>query len=245
MTPASPPLAAGSAFWQRFLCDQGRAMGLDISAGQAGLLGRHAAELDRWNKKINLTAITDPAETAVKHFLDSLAPAQWIPAGALLMDIGSGGGFPGLPLKIIRPDLRVILVEATGKKVSFLTQVIRLLELDGIQALHGRAEAPEDFPGLPGACDVVIGRALAALDKFVVLAHPFLRPDGRLIAMKQENPDHEIADLGRLTLGRSRDVPATDLFSVQMRDYRLPWTGDRRSLVILDLPRRQKDPAGN
>lgn len=239
MTPAYPSPAAGSAPWQRFLRDQGRAMGLDISAEQAGQLGRHAAELERWNQKINLTAITDPFEAAVKHFLDSLAPVQWIPAGAVLLDIGSGGGFPGLPLKIHRPDLPITLVEATGKKVSFLTQVIRLLELDGIQALHGRAEAPEDFPGLPGACDVVICRALAALDKFVVLAHPFLRPGGRLIAMKQENPDREIADLDRLTFERrGREVPATNLFSVQIRDYRLPWSGDRRSLVILDLPRR-------
>src|SRR6266702_891159 len=102
---------------------------------------RYRQELLDWNTRINLTAITDPEEGLFKHFLDSLSLLTvYDNPQARLLDIGAGAGFPGLPLKIVRPDWHVILLEATGKKVTFLRHIIETLQLENVVAVHGRAE---------------------------------------------------------------------------------------------------------
>src|SRR5256885_15647077 len=102
---------------------------------------RYRQELLDWNTRMNLTAITDPGEVLIKHFLDSLSLLiVYDRPGTRLLDIGAGAGFPGLPLKIVRPDWQVVLLEATGKKVTFIQHVIETLHLKGVVAVHGRAE---------------------------------------------------------------------------------------------------------
>jgi 16S rRNA (guanine527-N7)-methyltransferase len=128
----------GSDEWSQVIVDGARAFGLDLDSRHTDRFAAHAAELLHWNKTINLTTITDPYEVAVKHFVDSLAPAELISPGANLLDIGSGGGFPGLPLKVVIPSLSITLVDASRKKVNFLKHVIRTLKLKGIEALHIR-----------------------------------------------------------------------------------------------------------
>ncbi|MFP4040282.1 MAG: 16S rRNA (guanine(527)-N(7))-methyltransferase RsmG [Desulfosudaceae bacterium] len=240
------PAAAGSKSWQAFLRDHARQIGLDITTSQAILMASHASELERWNRKINLTTITDPAEMAVKHFLDSLVPADHLFDGATLLDMGSGGGFPGIPLKILNPTLKVTLLDATRKKISFLTQVIRLLELDDIRASRARAEVPKDLPGPDRSFDIIICRALAALDRFVELALPFLKPGGRLIAMKGDYAEDKIVNLKKMPLTTNKkNIPISDLFAIHTFDYRLPLAGDQRRLVILDHLRPEKAPDKN
>ena len=143
-----------------------------LSSQQLAALDIYHQELNAWNAVHNLTAIREPEQVRVKHFLDSLPAVRSIPEGATLLDIGSGGGFPGLPLKVIRPSLTITLIDASRKKVSFLKHVIRTLKLDKIEALHIRAEDFAKDPLHRHQFDVIISRALSSLDSFRRRAWP-------------------------------------------------------------------------
>lgn len=140
-------------------------------------------ELLEWNRKIDLTTITRPEEIAVKHFIDSLIPSKFIKEGAFVMDIGSGAGFPGIPLKILRQDLKVLLLEATQKKYTFLKHIIRLLQLNGITAVNQRAEEPGFRSVMKGTIDVVISRAFARIVDFFDIARHYVKETGAIIGM--------------------------------------------------------------
>src|SRR5258706_2667418 len=115
-------------------------LGLELNEQELEQFLRYREELLEWNTRINLTAITDPAEVLLKHFLDSLSLLLvYDRLAARLLDIGAGAGFPGLPLKIVRPQWQVLLLEATGKKVTFMRHMIEALQLRDVVALHGRA----------------------------------------------------------------------------------------------------------
>src|SRR6266852_6534678 len=114
-------------------------LGLELTEQQLEQFLRYRQELLDWNRRINLTAITDPGEVLIKHFLDSLSLLLVYDRPAVrLLDIGSGAGFPGLPLKLVRPQWRVTLLEATGKKVAYLRHMVETLQLEGVEAVHGR-----------------------------------------------------------------------------------------------------------
>lgn len=150
-------------------------------------------ELLRWNARVNLTAITDPREALEKHLVDSLTILDEIDPAGHLLDLGSGGGFPGLPLRLACPDLRVLSVDAVAKKIAFQRHAVRLLGLGGFTPWHGRAErlpADEDFAG---GFDRVVSRAFASLEQFARLALPCLAPEGRMVAMKGPEGPAELA----------------------------------------------------
>ena len=149
----------GSKKWQNLIYEGAKNLDIQIDKRKIEKFAIHALELMKWNQKTNLTAITDPFEVAIKHFLDSIVPVKIIPSNASLLDIGSGGGFPGIPLKIILPSLSVTLIDASRKKVSFLKHIIRILELKNIDALHIRAEEFANEPGVAKKFDVIISRA--------------------------------------------------------------------------------------
>lgn len=227
-----------SEAWKRYLIDGAAAMGIDLSDSQADSLSVHGTELLAWNRKMNLTAITAPTEVAVKHFLDSLAPVPVIPSGGKLLDIGSGGGFPGIPLKIAIPSLSVVLIDASRKKVSFLKYLIRTLRLTGIEARQIRSEELPAQCGpagkdRDGAFDVVISRALTSLERFAGMGLPFLAENGIIVAMKgpADRADPETDGPGKT------GFPDTEagIWLRQTRHYRLPRLGIERSLVILRL----------
>lgn len=154
------------------------------------MLGQFQKYLDlllEWNEKFNLTAITKPEEIWVKHFLDSLTILEALPSNAKkIIDIGSGAGFPGLPIAIVRPDLDITLLEATGKKVKFLEVVIKELGLKNVKAVKGRAEEAK------GSYDAVLARAVALLPALWDYAYPLLKPHGVLIAQKKSGGSKEI-----------------------------------------------------
>jgi len=155
---------------------------------------RYRQELLDWNTRFNLTAISDPGEVLSKHFLDSLSLLLvYDKPQTRLLDIGAGAGFPGLPLKIIRPDWHVTLMEATGKKVTFLQHIIEVLQLEGVEALHGRAEELGHKTEYRGAFDVVTARAVASLPVLLEYAAPCCRVGGKIILPKKGDLAEELA----------------------------------------------------
>lgn len=159
----------------------------------------YSDELVAWNKRTNLTAITESEAIEVKHFLDSLSCLQALPRGDGLrvLDVGSGAGFPGLPLKIARPDLRLSLLESVGKKVSFLQHIVQRLGLADVQILEGRAEDYGRQPEQREQYDVVLARAVAELRVLVELTLPFCRVGGVVIAQKRAGIDEEMRSAAR------------------------------------------------
>ena len=167
-----------------------QALGLALEPAQVRALLALVAELAEWNTRFNLTAITEPAEVVDKHLLDSLAVLPHL-KGLQVADVGSGAGFPGLPLAIVDPDRRFTLIESTGKKAGFLRQAVSKLQLPNVDVVHGRAEAFKP----PHPFDSVIARALGPLADFVRVAGHLAGRGGRLLAMKGQAPEGELKAL--------------------------------------------------
>jgi 16S rRNA (guanine527-N7)-methyltransferase len=166
------------------------ALGLALAPGQVAALLRLVDELADWNTRVNLTAIRAPADMVDKHLLDSLAVLPWL-GGLAVADVGTGAGFPGLPLAIADPDRRFTLVEATGKKATFVRHAAAMLDLPNVEVVQERAESYR--PARPFDC--VVARALGPLPEFVRVAGHLAGPGGRLLAMKGKVPEAEIAAL--------------------------------------------------
>ncbi|MGD9043956.1 MAG: 16S rRNA (guanine(527)-N(7))-methyltransferase RsmG, partial [Desulfobacterales bacterium] len=185
----------------------------------------HASELIKWNRKINLTSITRPKDIAVKHFLDSLPPVRFVQDNARMLDIGSGGGFPGIPLKILNPSLKVMLIDGTRKKVNFLKHALRTLKLEGIDARQIRAENLLEDATYLNLFDIIISRALSSLGQFVKMAVPLLAKQGTIMAMKGEVSQNELDAIGFDVL--------KDAYHLEVQNYKLPSMEADRSLVII------------
>lgn len=181
----------------------------------------HAQHLLLWNKKINLTAITEPMAVAEKHFVDCLASIDLFSPGQKVMDMGSGGGFPGIVLKIMNPSLNIMMVDASRKKISFLKDVIRNLNLKNIDAVHTRVEDLHSDTGFISQFDAVISRAFSELSDFVKLAFPFLKPSGYLFAMKGKTSKNEI----------TKEI--AQQFDIQTQTYELPFEKSERHILSL------------
>lgn len=200
--------------------------GLALPATTVAALETFLAELLRWNQKVNLTSITDPAEAREKHLLDSLSLLPLLQGEERLLDIGSGGGFPCIPLKLAAPGLQVVSVDAVQKKIAFQRHVARLLGLQGFAAEHLRVEQLPSHPLGKGGFDLVVSRAFAALEQFAALALPCLAPGGRIIAMKGAEGEKELAQ-------SSAALAALGLVCREVRVLELPRSGSRRCLIVL------------
>ena len=191
-------------------------MGLRLGAEQLKLLGRHVDLMLKWNKSINLTAITDLDEVVEKHVLDSLALVPVLPSGSLL-DAGTGAGFPGIPAAIARPDLEVVLVDSVQKKVAFLKNALAELRLPKVRAFAVRLQgnpAQEELPRVHAA----VARAYAAPREWLTLAEQYVLPAGVAICML--GPTDEVPDeVGGLRLQ-------------QTLGYSLPYSKAQRRLAI-------------
>ncbi|GAB7025194.1 16S rRNA (guanine(527)-N(7))-methyltransferase RsmG [Geotalea toluenoxydans] len=196
--------------------------GLQLSPEQVEKLVLYAEELKKWNRKINLTAINSDEDIVIKHFVDSLALAKFVKADAMLVDIGSGAGFPCIPLKIIMPALRVTSVDAVEKKIIFQRNVARLIGLAGFEAVHGRAEQLQP----DNKADAVVSRAFSDILTFAGMAKRLMKPEGMIIAMKgkegREEAEHAKVKLEQMGLTVSA-----------VEEFRLPSSGDARSLVFI------------
>jgi 16S rRNA (guanine527-N7)-methyltransferase len=154
------------------------------------------AELLRWNKTYNLTSVTDPVEAVEKHLVDSLSLLPYLGDVESMLDIGSGGGFPGIPLQIARPDLKVVSVDAVAKKIAFQRHAVRKLKLTGFTPWHGRIEHLPQQPFAVDGFDLVVARAFASLQDLLDLALPCLKPGGSIVAMKGPDGEKELAEVG-------------------------------------------------
>lgn len=173
---------------------------IDIGPKRLEHFKRYFELLLEWNEKMNLTGITDTEGVWTKHFLDSLTVLEGIPEGAKrVIDIGSGAGFPGLPLAIVRPDLDVTLVDATNKKVLFLEHVIKELGLKNVTALHARAEELSKEKMHKERYDVALARAVALLPVIASYSLLFLKRGGVLIAQKKSGTDEKLESFEAIT----------------------------------------------
>jgi 16S rRNA (guanine527-N7)-methyltransferase len=168
--------------------DAARSMGVELDEVQHHALLAHLDLLDEWNQRMNLTAIRDRPSQITKHVLDSLSVRPYL-RGERIADVGSGAGFPGIPLAVVEPGRHFTLIESTGKKCRFLEQVRDALGLANVEVVHSRAEVlkPER------RFDTVIARAVGPLADLVRYTAPLLAGDGRLIAMKGRYPEDELA----------------------------------------------------
>jgi 16S rRNA (guanine527-N7)-methyltransferase len=183
-------------------------------------------ELLRWNKKINLTAITEPAEALEKHLLDSLTPLPWLSGVERLLDMGSGAGFPGLPLKLARPDLKVVSLDSHQKKIGFQQHVVRCLKLNDFTAKAWRLEDAAGIATMAGQFDVAVARALTALDRLMDMSRPFLAKNGLLLAMKGSEGEAELQQAASKIEKEGWRVE-------RLIKLRLPHSGAARTLIWL------------
>ena len=200
-------------------------LGLHLAAAELGKFYTFAAELKKWSRKINLTAITADEDIAVKHFLDSLTALKVVGPKGRLLDIGSGGGFPAIPLKIVCHGLHVTSVDAVEKKVIFQRQAARLLGLHGFEALHARGE--ELAAHHAGSFDWVVSRAFSDIPTFVRIALPLIKEGGKIVAMKGRGGREE-AETVTSALAELK-VRVTDIV-----EFRLPTSGDARALIVME-----------
>jgi 16S rRNA (guanine527-N7)-methyltransferase len=175
----------------RMLADGVQALRLHLGEAQLAQLMDYLALLAKWNAVYNLTAVRDPAHMVTQHLLDSLAAVPAFAAAKNILDVGAGGGLPGIALAIALPDMHVSMIDTVHKKTAFLTQVKAELRLDNVTVYTGRVEqlrVAEKF-------DVITSRAFAELNDFVSWSGHLLKEDGRFIALKGVMPDKEIARL--------------------------------------------------
>lgn len=208
------------------------AVHVQLNAQQAKAFVRFAQLLVEWNQRFNLTSLDDDASILALHFADSLTPVRLLgetiqrtPAPALI-DVGTGGGFPGIPLKIALPDLSVTLMDSTAKKVQFCDEVIRSLELQGIHAVHGRAEEAAHQPEHRERYDVVTARAVAPLQTLAEYLLPFARLGGVCIAMKGSDAQAEV-DQAAGAIGKLGGEV------LRVENVHLPGRDDRRALIVI------------
>jgi 16S rRNA (guanine527-N7)-methyltransferase len=170
-----------------------------ISTEQYEKIGRFSEYLLEVNQTTNLTRITEPRDVAIKHFFDSLAVYQpeLFPSGCMVADVGSGAGFPGIPLAILRPDLKITLVDSLRKRTQFLLDVTQRLGLDSVEIVHSRAEDFARDKRYREKFDVVLARAVASLNVLAELCLPLVRVGGVFLAMKGPRIADELAQAGR------------------------------------------------
>lgn len=201
-------------------------LGVAEAPGLLEALEAHADELLKWNKKVNLTAVTDSAQVAEKHLVDSLSVLPELQGATSLLDLGTGPGFPGVPLAVARPDLKVTLVDAVQKKVGFVKQVVARLGLGArVVAVHAHAAGKPESEGLPRV-EAVVARAFTEPKALLELARPYLLPGGRVVAMLGRSPGQPELE----ALGASAGYRLGSL-----RSFTLPFSGDPRTVARFDL----------
>jgi 16S rRNA (guanine527-N7)-methyltransferase len=212
--------------WPELLVEAASFMGVLLGERQLDLFNRYYQEIMSWNEKINLLSRSSAEDTLLKNFIDSLTAVRYLPKReSRVLDMGSGGGFPGMPLKIACPPLQVSLLDSSRKKTSFLKHIIRTLQLTEITVLHERAENLPGQESCRNGFDVVISKAAFKLPQFLTLGSCLLRPGGILMAMKSADIDDELAEARQAAAAAGVLLTASHALT-------LPVTGDRRQILI-------------
>lgn len=203
--------------------------GIQLSMNQKEQFDLYFQELIKWNSKMNLTAITDEKDVVIKHFYDSLTPGFYFSfeEGLKLCDVGSGAGFPGIPLKILYPQLDLTIVDSLNKRLSFLRSLVEVLHLDGVHLYHDRAETFAHRKDMREQFHVVTARAVANLSVLSEYCLPLVRQKGMFIALKGTKADQEIA---------AAEGAISKLGGALKNNFllRLPDDGGERTLIFIE-----------
>ena len=199
-----------------------RELGLAFSEAQIQAFMVYLSELKKWNRAYNLTGIREDNDIVEKHFLDSLLYLKAMPACAIkVADIGTGAGFPGIPIKIIRSEIEMYLIEPSGKKTAFLRHIIRKIGLDRIEVIEKRVEEARSGRELPSRVDIAVTRALFSIEEFIKKSSHIVRQDGILILNKGPKVSEELIIL--------KDI-RYEIFTCS-----LPLSGIKRNIIVTHL----------
>lgn len=187
--------------------------------------------LIEWNKKMNLTAIIEPKEIITKHFIDSLTINKYIKEEMTIIDVGTGAGFPGIPIKIVNPDNKITLLDSLNKRILFLETVIEELQLNKIELIHDRAEEMGKNENDREQYDVSVSRAVAPLNVLVEYLIPFVKVGGRSICMKGPKIEEELEQAKRAIEKLGGRIEKVDCF-------KLPNTEIERNIIIIEKIKR-------
>lgn len=211
-----------------YLKDATEKYGISLSDEQLDQFDKYYQLLVEWNEKINLTAITEPREVAIKHMVDSLScwQADLFEDGIAVIDVGTGAGFPGIPLKIYRPDIKLILLDSLNKRIKFLQTVVDELGLKDVKCIHARAEEAARNKALREKFDLVVSRAVARLPVLAEYCLPFVKTGGIFAALKGMKFAEEATDAKNAlsVLGGSQPECVA---------IKLPYLEDKRAVIYI------------
>lgn len=226
------------------LLEKASTMGVRFSVEQMDKFYKYMNLLIEWNEKMNLTAIIEPNEIILKHFIDSITILKDIKDGSTVVDVGTGAGFPGIPLSIMNPTLKITLVDSLNKRLIFLQEVINELDLKNVELVHARAEEFGRNKKYREKFDVATSRAVANLATLSEYLLPLVKINGKAISMKAGNASQEIEDAKKAikTLGGNIN---------NIEEFNLPQSDIGRTIIIIDkikgtpgkYPRKPGTPA--
>lgn len=202
-------------------------LNIDLSEVQLKQFYDYMNILTEWNKVMNLTAITEPNEIIIKHFVDSLTVLDKIDKNGTIIDVGTGAGFPGIPIKIACPSVKVVLLDSLNKRINFLNEVIDKLKLENIEAVHGRAEDYGRDETHREKYDVAIARAVAPLNVLLEYLMPFVKINGICLCMKAVNTNEEIEN-------SKRGVTLLGGNKISTEDFYIPNTDIGRRIITVE-----------
>ena len=227
--------------FNRELTEKLSKINVNIADKQAEQLYKYMNLLIEWNEKINLTAIIEPDDIILKHFVDSLTVLNEIPDNAKVADIGTGAGFPGLPIKIARPDTDVFLIDSLNKRIKFLDEVILENKLNNVHAIHARAEEIGHNKDYREKCDVVTSRAVAKLNVLLEYMMPLVKLGGKCICLKGPNVEEEIEEARNAIEILGGEVE-------KIESITLPDSDNKRTIIVIkrvkQLPNKYPRKAG-
>ena len=219
-------------------------LGIILSESQIEMFFKYMNLLLEWNKKINLTAIIDEEEIIIKHFIDSITISKYIPLETSLVDVGTGAGFPGIPLKIVRDDIKIVLLDSLQKRINFLDVIIKELNLRDVETIHARVEDFGQNKEYRESFDIATSRAVANLSTLLEYLLPLVKVNGKVICMKGSSVNEEIQNSKK----------AINVLGGKMEEdveFNLPKTDIKRNIILISkisttptkYPRKPGTPA--
>lgn len=219
--------------------------GFSLTNSQVDLFCLYGDLLQEWNQRMNLTRITQPDDVILKHFIDSMMLAKFL-SGSSFADLGTGAGFPGVPIKILRPDLDIVLMDSLKKRLGFLDVVINRLNLSGIRTVHARAEDFGKNPLYRGKFDTVSSRAVARLPILLEYALPVLKMNGLFLAPKGLHAEEEVVESVKALKLLGGEVEGIERYSLgKGADYRVVILIRKVKDTPMQYPRQPGKPEKN
>lgn len=213
-------------FKKRFL-ELANKININLTENQIEKFYKYMELLLEWNKKINLTAITDEDEIILKHFIDSLTVLKYINENDKIIDVGTGAGFPGIPIAIMMPNVKITLLDSLNKRINFLNEVIRELDLKNIETIHSRSEDCGKDILFREKYDIALARAVANLSTLSEYLLPFIKIDGKMICMKGSNLEEELKNAEYAIKELGGEFVLKD-------EFELPDSDIKRNIIIVE-----------